>query len=147
VQAADLEVRAHLVDDVQCKVQVRDQCEGAVAEQEVVLIEQRALEEDRVDSDSREWHQDVVEHVNIQQTHARYNNAAHEIGEQQTHGEEEQLRVLLRQVERRVERPHHREGHERDERHCIARGTVERGLALSDHLDHREYAAPVVSGV
>jgi hypothetical protein len=45
VQAADLEVRAHLVDDVQCKVQVRDQCEGAVAEQEVVLIEQRAANE------------------------------------------------------------------------------------------------------
>ncbi len=42
VQAADLEVRAHLVDDVQCEVHVGDECECAVTNEEVVLIEQRA---------------------------------------------------------------------------------------------------------
>jgi hypothetical protein len=42
VQAADLEVRAHLVDDVQREVQVGHEGESAVANQEVVLVEQRA---------------------------------------------------------------------------------------------------------
>lgn len=42
MQAADLEVRAHLVDDVQCEVHVRDECECAVTNEEVVLVEQRA---------------------------------------------------------------------------------------------------------
>ncbi len=44
VQAANLEMSAHLVNDVQREVQVSYECECAVAEQEVIFVEQRAVE-------------------------------------------------------------------------------------------------------